>query len=263
MTEESFNSFAAQYDSAKYLPEPAKRTAENADLKPGQRVLDVACGTGWATMAAASLVGDTGFVTGIDIADQLLALAIEKAAAAGMKNVEYLAGNAEALKFDDNSFDVITCASSIFIFQDALKTLNEFLRVLKPCGKVVFSTFGEETFQPVLKLYNDKLVVYGKATDSPKLILADTEECLELLNNAGFTNNRTITEQLGFYFADKDDCWNQLSNSLAIRQRLAVLNPEELERFKKEHYEELASLVTDKGIWIDLPVNFGIGEKPA
>jgi arsenite methyltransferase len=146
MAQEAFNAFALEYDNAKYLLEPAKRTAENAGHKKGQKVLDVACGTGWATMAAANLVGDTGFVTGIDIADQLLTLARAKATATGLKNIEYLRGNAESLEFDDNTFDTVTCASSLFIFQDPTKALCEWYRVLKPGGNVIFSVFGEEIF---------------------------------------------------------------------------------------------------------------------
>jgi len=263
MAQEAFNAFALEYDNAKYLPEPAKRTAENAGLKKGKKVLDVACGTGWATIAAARLVSDTGFVTGIDIADQLLTLAKAKATAAGLKNIKYFMGNAESLEFDDNTFDAVICASSIFIFQDPTKALCEWYRVLKPGGNVIFSVFGEEIFQPVFHLYIDKLIAFGKGADFPKLRFTTPEECLELLSNAGYTNNRTITEQLGFYFPDKDDCWNQLSNSLAMKPHLKVLSPEELERFKKEHFEELESLVTDKGIWIDLSVHFGLGEKLA
>jgi hypothetical protein len=48
-----------------------------------------------------------------------------------------------------------------------------------------------------------------------------------------------------------------------MKPHLGMLTPEELKRFKTEHYEELDSLVTVKGIWIDLTVHFGIGEKPA
>ena len=264
MAKEEFNvdSVAAVYDSIKYLPGPAKRTVENAGLKPGQKVLDVACGTGWATMRAAELVGDSGFVTGIDIANLLLDVARKKAEDSELNNIEYLVGNAESLEFYDNSFDVLTCASSIFVFDDNKKALKEWLRVLKPGGKAIFSTYDEETFQPVMGLYNRKLIEWEKETTSPGPKIGNAEECRELLTNAGFQNVQTIKEELGLYFTDKDECWNQLANSLALRTRLSVLDPEEYERFRAEHYKELDSMVTHQGIWIDIPVHFGIGEKP-
>ena len=264
IAKEEFNvdSAAAVYDSIKYLPGPAKRTAENAGLKPGQKVLDVACGTGWTTMRVAELVGDTGFVTGIDIADLLLDVARKKTEDSDLNNIEYREGNAESLEFNDQTFDVITCASSIFIFDDKHKALNEWLRVLKPGGTVIFSTYGERTFQPVIGLYNSKLIEWGKEKTSPGPEIDNPQECRELLTDAGFKNVKTITEELGFYFTDKDECWNQLANSLALRTRLSILEPEEMEQFKTEHYKELDTMVTDHGIWIDLPVHFGIGEKP-
>ncbi len=72
-----------------------------------------------------------------------------------------------------------------------------------------------------------------------------------------------VTEQLGFYVTDKQECWQQLSASLAIKPRLAMLSAKELESFKAEHFADLGSLVTAKGIWIDLPIHFGIGNKQA
>ncbi|UCC16641.1 MAG: hypothetical protein JSU58_09800, partial [Dehalococcoidales bacterium] len=100
-----------------------------------------------------------------------------------------------------------------------------------------------------------------KEKTSPELEIDNAEECQELLIGAGFKNVKTITEDLGFYFTDKNECWNQLANSLALRARLSILDPEEFERFKTEHYKELDPMVTDHGIWIDLPVHFGLGTK--
>ena len=258
--EENFNAAAAIYDSVKYLPGPAERTAANAGLKAGQRVLGVACGTGFATMAAARFVGRTGKVIGIDIADKLLDKAKEKALASGLKNVEYFVGDARSLEFDDNSFDSIICASSIFLFSNIPQALQEWLRVLKPGGKAVFSTFGKDTFQPIAGLYSNRLKKYGKET-VPLPALSTPKECREILTRAGFENIEVVTEQLGFYLTDKQECWQQLSSSLAIRPLLTSLNAEEQERFKKEHFLDLEPLLTDKGIWIDMPINFGIGEK--
>ena len=258
--EENFNAVAAIYDSVKYLPGPAERTAANAGLKAGQKVLDVACGSGFASMAASRFVGRTGKVIGIDIADRLLDKAREKALAFGLKNVEYLVGDAGLLEFDDSSFDSIICASSIFLFNSIPQALHEWLRVLKPGGKAVFSTFGEDTFQPVVNLYSARLKQYGKEA-VPLPTLSTPKECREILSRAGFENTEVVTEQLGFYFADKQECWQQLSSSLAIRPLLASLNAEEQEKFRTEHFLDLEPLLTDKGIWIDMPIHFGIGNK--
>jgi ubiquinone/menaquinone biosynthesis C-methylase UbiE len=109
-----FNTFADTYDNVRSVRKPAERLVVNAKIIPGQRVLDVACGTGWATMAAARAVGKTGRVTGIDIADKMLDVARGKAASAGLSNVEYRLGDAEALEFNDATFDAVICATAIY-----------------------------------------------------------------------------------------------------------------------------------------------------
>ena len=119
------------YDNVKALRKPAERLVEYAKLAPGQRVLDVACGTGLSTMPAAVVVGNMGRVIGIDITEKYLDVARKKAASAGLSNVEYRMGNAEALEYDDASFDAVICASAIFFFKDIPKVLYEWRRVLK------------------------------------------------------------------------------------------------------------------------------------
>jgi len=148
---EIFNLGAGTYDNIKFFRAPADRLIVIAKLTPGQQVLDVACGTGWATMAAARTIGDAGRVSGIDIAGKMLDVAREKAKSAGMANVEYRLGDTEALDFDDGSFDTVICASSIFLLQDIHKALLEWNRVLKAGGTVAFTSFGPSLFQPVIK----------------------------------------------------------------------------------------------------------------
>jgi ubiquinone/menaquinone biosynthesis C-methylase UbiE len=103
-----FNLLCDTYDNIQTIKDPARRLVINAGLTPGQCVLDVACGTGWAAMAAAKAVGNNGRVIGIDIADKLLELALDKATSAELSNVEYHVGDATALEFDDTSFDIFT-----------------------------------------------------------------------------------------------------------------------------------------------------------
>ena len=92
-------------------------------------MLDVACGTGWASLAAAAAVGPNGCVIGIDIADKALEIARGKAQKAGFKNLSFEEQDGHHPKFEDSSFDVVTCASALFGFQD-------IRRILKPGGKV-------------------------------------------------------------------------------------------------------------------------------
>ena len=115
----NFDVVADIYDSAKYIIGPAERLAMIGNLKPDGKILDVACGTGWATIGASKIVGASGEVIGIDLSLKMLEIAMKKTASAGISNIKYLEGNAEALEFEEASFDNVICASSIFLLSDA------------------------------------------------------------------------------------------------------------------------------------------------
>lgn len=258
-----FNVIRDTYDNVKLLRRPAERLVVNAKIAPGQRVLDVACGTGWATMAAARAVGNNGRVTGIDIADKMLEVARGKAASAGLSNVEYRVGDAEALGFDEASFDAVICASSIFFLRDIPKALHEWHRVLKAGGTLAFTSFGEGYMQPLGKLFNERLTKYDGQAQSGQSPIERTntpEKCRELLRQAGFTEIKITSEQLGYYVEDKTTYWQEMSSSI-IKLRLNRLSPDKLEKFKAEHLAEIESLRTDRGIWLDIPVHFCVATK--
>ena len=73
-----FNKIFESYDKLKFQKEPCDRLVVHAHVSAGERVLDVACGTGWVMLAAGHAVGPTGYVIGIDIADKALEIAREK-----------------------------------------------------------------------------------------------------------------------------------------------------------------------------------------
>jgi ubiquinone/menaquinone biosynthesis C-methylase UbiE len=258
-----FNLLCDTYDNIQTIKDPARRLVINAGLTPGQCVLDVACGTGWAAMAAAKAVGNNGRVIGIDIADKLLELALDKATSAELSNVEYHVGDATALEFDDTSFDVVLCASSIFLLGDIPEALQEWRRVLKNGGKIAFSSFGPGLLHPFIRLFFDRLVKYdgiappGQGLDEK---VDAPEKCHELLEQAGFEEINIISEQLGFYLSDTTAYWRELS-SMIVRLRLERLSPADHQNFKSEHLAEVESQRTEQGIWLDVPVHFSIARK--
>ena len=158
--EEYYDAAYRTYDTIQLVRKPAQRLVTNAGITQGQQVLDVACGTGWATMAAAEIVGGTGRVFGIDISRTMVDVARDKAESAGLVNWEYRVGDAEALEFDDASFDAVICASSIMLLSDIPKALNEWRRVLKAGGTVAFTSFGTRFLQPALKPLGECLSKY-------------------------------------------------------------------------------------------------------
>ena len=110
--------------------------ADAAGIKAGQRVLDVACGTGVLAREAAGRVGGAGLVTGLDRNDGMLAMARRIAPA-----VEWKAGRAEQLPFADAGFDAVVSQFGLMFFDDRAQALREMRRVLKPGGRLAVAVW--------------------------------------------------------------------------------------------------------------------------
>jgi SAM-dependent methyltransferase len=114
-----------------------------ADVTPGQRVLDVACGTGAAARQAAEIVGPGGGVSGIDLNPAMIQVARERSPA-----LDWRVADACALPYDDRTFDVVLCQSALFFFPDPLRALREMVRVLRAGGVVALQTYAGLDEQP-------------------------------------------------------------------------------------------------------------------
>jgi len=126
-----------------------------ADLRPEERVLDVACGTGLIARLAAERVGPAGSVTGVDLAPDMIAVAQATPPPAG-SDIDWHVADAASLPLPDDSYDVVLCQMGLMFMEDRPAALAEMRRVLATGGRLAVNTPG--SIQPTFELMEQAIV---------------------------------------------------------------------------------------------------------
>jgi SAM-dependent methyltransferase len=160
------------------------RLLEAARIRPGDRVLDVACGTGVLARAAAGRVGPRGQVAGLDLDAGMLALARRADA-----TVEWRQGRAEALPWNESTFDAVLSQFGLMYFPDPQAALLEMLRVLRPGGRLglaVWASLERTEVYPELVAVLDR-IAGAAAADALRapFALGDVDTFGRMLRSAG------------------------------------------------------------------------------
>ncbi|MBT2322281.1 methyltransferase domain-containing protein [Variovorax paradoxus] len=113
--------------------------------RPGERVLDVACGTGLVAFEAARTVGPAGSVLGVDLSGGMVDAARQRAWPNALSNVRFARMDAEALALPDASFELVLCALGLMYLPDPAQALREMRRVLRPGGRIALAVWGERS----------------------------------------------------------------------------------------------------------------------
>lgn len=256
-----YNQRSHKYDSEGNLHQQwAYRLVEYAHLRKGERILDIATGTGLVAIAAAERVGESGRVVGVDISPGMLQVVKQKIETRGLNNIQLIEADAETLDFPDNSFDVVFCASALIFMRDIPAALRLWHRFLVPGGRIGIQVVASTAFvtsvvlQKVAKKYGVELI-FNELTGTE-------EKCYLLLKAAGFEDIEVKAEQFGNYvtLAEAQGMWESMLN-FPLCLSLRKLEPEKLMQVKAEYFTELELLATEKGIWNDILTFFVFGRK--
>lgn len=192
VTYRQYSGTAAELYQSFFVPSIATPVAGEllgaAALEPGARVVDVACGTGVITRAAAEQVGPTGSVTAIDVAPDMIAVA--KTVPAGGAPITWQEADAASLPLPDEFYDVALCQMGLMFIEDRAGALGELHRVLTPGGRVVINTPGriQPLFQVMEQAIADNLDPKLSAFVSAVFSMHDPSALAHLLEEAGFSD---------------------------------------------------------------------------
>src|ERR1041384_1894533 len=115
-----------------------EQTLRQMELRPGERVLDMGCGAGWATRILARMVGDGplghGQVVGVDISDEMIRRA--RAGSKDFDNIMFVWGSAHQIPWEENYFDKVLSVESFYYYGDQDRAMHELFRVMAPMGNL-------------------------------------------------------------------------------------------------------------------------------
>jgi ubiquinone/menaquinone biosynthesis C-methylase UbiE len=166
------------------------RLLELAAPRPGERVLELACGAGGAGIAAAGLVGPAGEVVLSDVAAEMTAIAAARAAGLGLGNVRTLTLDLDDLDQPDQAYDVVLCREGLMFAFDPARAVAGIRRVLRPGGRVAVAVWGPRARNPWLAVVFDAVgAVLGTPVPPPGIpgpfALEDPARLGRLLTGAG------------------------------------------------------------------------------
>ena len=271
-----FDRAASTYDRVgpRFFSHFGRRLVELAGIPKGAQVLDVATGRGAVLLPAAEAVGPHGQVTGIDLSPAMVRETAGEFARLAQGNVRVCRMDAEHLELPDGSFDCVLCGFAVFLFPRLASGLAEMRRVLRPGGRIALTTWErslDEDWAWFDRLVEANVPPEADAEETPgpspppSPELDDPDELVAVMEAAGFSDVRVITETADFIYPSEDVLWSSLWSHGARGQLEAVeeaAGPEGLERFKAAVFERLRTMNRPDGIHQRFPVLFTLAIKP-
>lgn len=252
--QDTYDQRSGRHDASDWHRRTALKLVEGLPPRSGDRVLDLATGTGTIAFQAAETVGPEGKVVGVDLSAGMLGEANKKLSAAGLTNLEFMLADAEHLDFPPDSFDRIYCASAFFWMLEPLAVLKHWHELLSPGGGLAFHALPETAYVWVHEVRR-ALANHGidYVLNAPTGTLA---KCRALLEGAGFSEMDIREESVGHYIsvAQAKNAWLKKEDFSPGQHPnpLRHAAPEIIAQAQREYEARIDALNTDKGVWNDL-----------
>lgn len=225
-----------------------------AALRPGERVLDVACGTGIVARLASQQVAPTGTVTGLDVNPGMLAVA--RSVTPTDMSIEWCESSAEEMSLPDEAFDVVICQMGLQFMTDQLSALREMRRVLVPGGRLILSVPGPtaKTFAILTQELEQHIGSHAAGFITQVFSLHDTTEIQRLLSEAEFRDIAVQADHKMLILPPAKEFLWQYVHSTPLAGLVATVDEEALAALERDvvrqwrNFEEDGSLMYQQRI---------------
>jgi ubiquinone/menaquinone biosynthesis C-methylase UbiE len=262
---ESYRGSAAENYERHFVPAIGAPLAADlvalAALRPGDRVVDIACGTGVVARLAAERVGGTARVAGVDVNPGMLAVA--RAATPDATTIDWYEANAEALPLADETFDVALCQLGLQFFVDKPAALREMSRVLRPDGRLLVNLPGPTPpiFAVLEATLARQLAAEVAAFVQSVFSLHDADEVRDLVIDAGFAEVDVRPTQKTLPLPPPADFLWQYVHSTPLAGAAAELDNERRAAVEREVVAAWQPFVEDGVLVLRLPLTLATARR--
>jgi ubiquinone/menaquinone biosynthesis C-methylase UbiE len=232
---------------------PAQEWLLNAAaVKPGEKILDIACGTGMISFPLAKSAGESGSVIATDISEKMIAYAQEAAEKNNIGNISFERMDGEELHFPDDSFDLVICSLGLMYMPFPGKAIAEMFRVLKPGGRMLSLVWGERKDCGWAEIFP---IVESRVSSEvcPMFFQMGTPGIMELhLKNAGFHESVVKRMNILLHYDSAEDACGAASPVDRWRWPIQVYD-ETKTSAQQEYIDSISVYKTGNGC--DIPVD--------
>ena len=241
-----------------------------AGIDVGQKILDVAGGSGEPGLTIAEKVGPNGSVTCTDAVAEMVEGARHEATRRGLANVQFHRCQADSLPFPDNSFDATVSRLGIMFFPDPLAALRQMLRVTKPGGSVAIAVWGKSEVNPFCYVVTNVMAQHVNSPaadpDAPNAFrFAEPGKLAHVLTQAGASE---VEERVVTFYLEAPltplEFWTMRSRtSDTLREKLAKLSTEEQSQIAREVEQGVTEFFPHNQMNFPVQMVLVSGKKPA